>query len=240
LKSDLLAGPLDVLLTTTSFSVGRRPVVDNGGKGSESLSGVGLLPSAPPILQAIFCSSSENVWAANVAGLAPRDIAMNVALPEFDGRIITTAVSFKNTLTYDVSLQTDIVRYQPRPDRIHHVADLARNWTALRKVPNNQKKIAILLANYPSKNARIGNAVGLDTPASLHALLEALRQAGYDVGSSLPADGQALMESLIGASIQDPEFASASAFDDSLGWVSAGQYGAWLNGCPSPVRQAIE
>src|SRR5436853_3770022 len=165
---------------------------------------------------------------------------MNVALPEFDGRIITTAVSFKNTLTHDALLQTDIIRYQPRLDRINHVADLARNWAALRKIPNNQKKIAILLANYPSKNSRIGNAVGLDTPASLHALLEQLRQADYEVGSSLPADGQALVERLITASIQDTEFASASAFNDSLGWVTASQYGAWLDGCPSPARQAIE
>src|SRR5204863_7236714 len=140
-QSGLLGLIPDVLITTTSFSL------DVGGDaGSELEKNPGrrsrLMQLDVPVLQAIFCSSSENVWSANIAGLAPRDIAMNVALPEFDGRIITTAISFKNTLTYDVSLQTDIVRYQPRPDRIHHVADLARNWTALRKVPNNQKKIA--------------------------------------------------------------------------------------------------
>src|SRR5712692_11669661 len=85
--------------------------------------------------------------------------------------------STKNTLTHDALLQTDLVRYQPRLDRIRHVADLTRSWANLRKTPPAQKKIAILLANYPSKNARIGNAVGLDTPASLHALLEALWKA---------------------------------------------------------------
>ncbi len=214
---------LDVLITTTSFSLGagREPAFD------------------VPVLQAIFCSSSENVWAANVAGLAPRDVAMNVALPEFDGRIITTAVSFKNTLAHDPALQTEVVRYQPRQDRIDHVAGLARNWARLRHTPNAEKRVAILLANYPSKNARVGNAVGLDTPASLHALLLALHAAGYDTGPELPADGQALIEAVIAASIQDPEFASARAHTHSTGWVTAEEYGTWLAARPAAAREGI-
>src|SRR5262249_34170661 len=188
---------------------------------------------------AVFASSSENVWAANIAGLAPRDLAMNVALPEFDGRIITTAVSFKNTLAHDPVLQTEVIRYQPRADRIDHVAGLARNWTALRHTPNAQKKVAILLANYPSKNARIGNAVGLDTPASLHALLLALRDAGYDTGPQLPADGQALIEAIVAVSLHDPEFATAAAHQESAGWVTAAQYHVWLENVPASARQGI-
>ena len=115
---------------------------------------------------------------------------MNVALPEFDGRIITTAVSFKNTLAHDPILQTEVVRYQPRIDRVEQVASLAARWARLRSTANAAKRVAILLANYPSKNARVGNAVGLDTPASLHALLVALRAAGYDTGPALPPDGK--------------------------------------------------
>jgi cobaltochelatase CobN len=218
-----LAGELDVLLTTTSFSA-----------GGESLARLDV-----PVLQAIFCSSSENVWAANVAGLSPRDVAMNVALPEFDGRLITTAVSFKNTLAHDAALQTEVVRYQPRADRMAHVADLAGNWARLRRTPPGERKVTILLANYPSKNARVGNAVGLDTPASLHALLEALRAAGYDTGPSLPADGQALIEAVIAASVQDPEFATARAHTDSPGWVTAGQYDAWAVEMPQQARAGI-
>jgi cobaltochelatase CobN len=228
LQSDLLpAGELDLLVTTTSFSVLGTPY--------SVLSTLNV-----PVLQAIFCSSSENVWAANVAGLAPRDVAMNVALPEFDGRLITTAVSFKNTLAHDPALQTPVVRYQPRPDRIDHVADLARNWVRLRLTANAAKRVAVLLANYPSKNARVGNAVGLDTPASLHALLLALHAAGYDLGPDpLPADGQALIHALIAASVQDPEFATARAHTHSPGWVTAEQYHAWLAECPAAARDGL-
>jgi cobaltochelatase CobN len=85
----------------------------------------------------------------------------------------------------------------------------------------------------------VGNAVGLDTPASLHALLEALRAAGYDTGPSLPADGQALIEAVIAASVQDPEFATARAHTDSPGWVTAGQYHAWSAGVPEQARAGI-
>src|SRR5207302_2713682 len=125
-----------VLITTTSFST-------HGTREAPA-----ALAADTPVLQAIFCASSENVWAANVAGLSPRDVAMNVALPEFDGRIITTAVSFKNTLAHDPALQTEVMRYQPRADRVEHVADLARNWARLRHTPNGDKRIAVLLANY--------------------------------------------------------------------------------------------
>jgi cobaltochelatase CobN len=227
LASGLLSpGTVDLLIATTSFSLG-------------TLYSVLSTQLDVPLLQAIFCSSSENVWAANIAGLSPRDLAMNVALPEFDGRIITTAVSFKNTLAHDPALQTEVVRYQPRGDRIDHVADLARNWARLRHTLNAGKKIAILLANYPSKNARVGNAVGLDTPASLHALLLALRVAGYDIGPSLPADGQVLIEAVIAASVQDPEFATAQAHTRSPGWVTAEQYEEWLAGSPAAARDGI-
>jgi cobaltochelatase CobN len=221
LASSLLDG-VDLLLTTTSFSAGAT-----------------LARLDVPVLQAVFCSSSENVWAANIAGLAPRDVAMNVALPEFDGRIISTAVSFKNTLAHDDALQTEVVRYQPRADRIAHVADLARNWARLRRTPPGERRIAVLLANYPSKNARVGNAVGLDTPASLHALLTALCGAGYDTGPSLPADGQALIEALIAASIQDEEFATTAAHTRSPGWVDAARYAAWVGEAPASARDGI-
>ena len=52
----------------------------------------------------------------------------------------------------------------------------------LRRKPNADKRVAVVLTNYNAKASRIGNAVGLDTPASLLRLLHAMRAAGYDVG----------------------------------------------------------
>jgi cobaltochelatase CobN len=226
-EAGLLAAPLDVLVTTTSFATlaNREAVFGTAWQ--------------TPILQVIFSSGSENVWASNPAGLTPRDLAMNVALPEFDGRIITTAVSFKNSAGHDAILQTEIARYEPRADRIAQVAQLASHWARLRHLANAEKKVAILLANYPSQNARVGNAVGLDTPASLLALLRSLRESGYDTGSSLPLDGQKLITALIAASVMDREFASEEAHRRAPGQVSTQRFTAWLQEMPASARTTM-
>ena len=62
-------------------------------------------------------------------------------------------------------------------------------------MPTADRRIAVVLSAYPTKRARLGNAVGLDTPASAIALLRALRAAGYRV-DRIPADGDALMDEL--------------------------------------------
>ena len=99
---------------------------------------------------------------------------MNVVLPEFDGRINTVAISFKEEGQFDARLGTAIKAYVPAADRVDYVARLALNFARLRRTPNAEKKVAILFGNYPTKNARIGNGVGLDTPASVMNLLRAL------------------------------------------------------------------
>ena len=106
---------------------------------------------------------------------------MNVVLPEFDGRIHTVAISFKEAARFDERLGTEIRAYVPKPDRVDFVARLALNFARLRATPNAEKRVAILFGNYPTKNARIGNGVGLDTPASVMNLLRSLKEAGYAV-----------------------------------------------------------
>ena len=97
---------------------------------------------------------------------------MQVALPEVDGRIMTRAISFKAAGRYDQATQCNIVEPQPEPGRVAFVADLAANWVKLRRKPAAERRVAIILANYPNRDGRIGNGVGLDTPAGV---VEALR-----------------------------------------------------------------
>ena len=129
---------------------------------------------------------------------------MNVALPEIDGRILSRAVSFKAPLGRDPETEADLVGYRPVADRVAFVADLARNWARLRAEAGAERRIAIVLANYPNRDGRIGNGVGLDTPASAVAILKALREAGYRTGD-MPEDGAALMHGCLPArAMQDP------------------------------------
>lgn len=146
-----------------------------------------------PILQVVLSGGNIESWTENTWGLGPRDIAMNVALPEVDGRIISRAVSFKDLSERDPDTQCDLVSYKPVADRVEFVADLAQRWSWLRTQENWSKRVAIVLANYPNRDARLGNGVGLDTPAGVINTLHAMKEAGFEV-EDIPADGNALIE----------------------------------------------
>ncbi|RMF06705.1 MAG: cobaltochelatase subunit CobN, partial [Alphaproteobacteria bacterium] len=148
-----------------------------------------------PVLQLVFSGSSREEWAAGQQGLNARDLAMNVVLPELDGRVLARAVSFKRPAERHAATQCEIVTYAAEPDRVDFCARLAARWARLARIPNAEKRVAIILANYPNRDARIGNGVGYDTPASTLAILQALKQQGYDTGA-LPRDAAALIAAL--------------------------------------------
>ncbi|HEV8390960.1 MAG TPA: cobaltochelatase subunit CobN [Dongiaceae bacterium] len=149
-----------------------------------------------PVLQVVLSSGTIEGWQAGKHGLSPRDLAMQVALPEVDGRIMTRAISFKAAGRYDDATQCNIVEPQPEPGRVAFVADLAGNWVKLRRKPAAERKVAIILANYPNRDGRIGNGVGLDTPAGVVEALKAMKEAGYAV-EGIPENGDALIARLL-------------------------------------------
>ncbi|MDE0406661.1 MAG: cobaltochelatase subunit CobN, partial [Alphaproteobacteria bacterium] len=174
-------------------------IVNTTGFAARGADGPGPLDRYDcPVVQAVLSGGAEAVWREGTRGLSPRDIAMNIALPEVDGRLISRAVSFKAASRRDAATECDITRYRPVPDRARFVAELAANWARLRR-PGG-KRIAVVLANYPTRDGRIGNGVGLDTPASALAVLRALGAEG------LPAEGDALMRRLQEARAGGPVF----------------------------------
>ncbi|MBT7356434.1 MAG: cobaltochelatase subunit CobN [Rhodospirillaceae bacterium] len=176
----------DVILNATGFAVST-PGADTI---ETPLSAIGV-----PVLQVVFSGSDMESWRDGQHGLSARDIAMNVALPEVDGNVLSRAVSFKGLDHRDDVCEADIVTYTPVTDRIDFVARLAAKWAGLRNKNPADRKVAIILANYPNRDGRIGNGVGLDTPAGALAALEAMQGAGYQTGD-LPADGDALIQRL--------------------------------------------
>ena len=182
-----------------------------------------------PVLQVVFSSGNEETWRAGTRGLSATDIAMNVVLPEVDGRIFTRAVSFKGLARRDGVTQTDIVRYRPVPDRIAFVSEMARRWAGLGRTPPSQRRIALVFANYPNRDGRMGNGVGLDTPAAAIKVLGALSDAGYAAGT-IPEDGDKLMARLADARpgrSENPETLSLDA------------YQAFFGGLPEAARSKI-
>ena len=177
----------DVIVNATAFAA--------SSPGDKRTPGV-LEGADCPILQTLFAGVEQSAWAASPRGLSPRDLAMNVALPEIDGRLFTRAIAFKASARFDARTECSIVVPRLVPDRVAFVASLAANWARLRRTTAADRRIALVLANYPNRDGRIGNGVGLDTPASTVAILAALAGAGYATGDA-PTDGAALMRLMI-------------------------------------------
>ncbi len=155
-----------------------------------------------PVLQVVFASGTEEGWRNGTSGLAARDIAMHVALPEVDGRILSRAVSFKAEVRFDAATQCPITANRPVDDRVDFVAELAAAWVRLREAAAAERRVALILANYPTRAGRIGNGVGLDTPAGTCIVIEALRKAGYRTDGA-PLDGASLMRLLLSGPTND-------------------------------------
>jgi cobaltochelatase CobN len=177
----------DIVLSLTGFALGRP---------GESGRPAPFDAVDCPVLQLVAAQGDAKGWREGAFGLKPQDIAMNVALPEVDGRVLAGAVAFKEARARDQGSEADIVRHLPEAGRVRHAADLAASWVRLRRAPPAQRRVALVLANYPNRDGRIGNGVGLDTPASVAAILEALRAAGYALEGA-PGNGAALMGLLL-------------------------------------------
>jgi cobaltochelatase CobN len=220
---DHFGGQIDLLLNTTSFSLARLDSHQPDVRLWQELD--------VPVLQVILSGGSRQSWENSTRGLGARDLAMNVALPEVDGRIISRAISFKAVQQRDPRLQTEVVAYAAVPDRVEFVADLAANWVKLRRTPANQRRLALILANYPSRDGRLANGVGLDTPASCVEILKVLAESSYRVGP-LPQTGDELIRWLTQGQTYDP----LGSLRPARQWLSAALYRDWFAHLPEPIQ----
>ncbi len=218
------AAPPDVILNATGFAVA----------GFDRPEAAPFTAADCPVLQVILAGGGEDSWRAGTRGLSPRDIAMAVALPEVDGRLITRAISFK-AATRDEATQCDIARHAPVADRVAFVADLAVNWAGLRRKPAPERRIAMVLANYPNRDGRLANGVGLDTPAACVNALEAMAAAGYDVAGA-PKDGNDLIRLLQEGPTNDWRNLGGRLVRESL---PLSEYQMFLASLPQAAQDAV-
>jgi cobaltochelatase CobN len=223
----------DALVVTVLAAGGTRPATASAG-GDDEAWDVGVLADLDvPILQGLCLTSSRAAWEASDDGLTPLDAATQVAIPEFDGRIITVPFSFKEIDEDGLSV------YVADPERASRVAGIAVSHARLRHVPAAEKKIALMLSAYPTKHSRIGNAVGLDTPASTVALLAALAEEGYRIGDFGSYDGDGLIHTLIAAGGQDPDWLTEEQLAANPVRISGERYAAWFATLPEDFRASV-
>ncbi len=193
-----------------------------------------------PVLQVAFSGGTKDAWQEGCAGLNTRDLAMSVVLPEVDGRLFTRAVSFKERSRRDEATQCDLVAHEPVADRVAFCADLTRAWVELRRSPASERRIALVLANYPNRDGRLGNGVGLDTPAGTVNVLRALKGAGYTTESlpteSLPEDGAALVAQICAGPTNDFHDLSNRSISET---ISLDEYSAFFATLPGALQEKI-
>ncbi|MDR0360655.1 MAG: cobaltochelatase subunit CobN, partial [bacterium] len=219
----------DCLVMTLSFALAHVP--GHGEPVDEARAARWMERLGVPVVQAVTCTTTRATWEQSEAGLAPLDVAMWVALPEFDGRIGGPPFCFKEEVD-------GAPRYVPDAERCSAVARQAVAQARLRSVPNRDKRLAIVLSNYPTRNARVGNAVGLDTPASALALLRRLRDEGYDVGA-LPETGDDLVHDLIAAGAYDREYLRAAQLAAAPARQPAARYAQALERLPTLLQASV-
>jgi cobaltochelatase CobN len=227
--------PIRLLLNTTSFSLispkplyPASPTPDDGTELWQQLD--------VPVLQVIFSGGDMAQWEAEQRGLSPTDTAMNVALPEVDGRIISRAVSFKLAQSKHPILQTEVLGYAPLADRVSFVADLAARWVQLTATPMADRRIALILANYPNRDGRLANGVGLDTPESCIEILKALQQQGYTV-TDIPENGDELIRQLTQGITNDRELNSIRSIRQTLSWQ---EYHLFFENLPATIQAEMK
>ncbi|WP_409331364.1 cobaltochelatase subunit CobN [Trujillonella humicola] len=233
---------VDAMVVTVLAAGGARPATAQAG-GDDGAWDVGQLASLDvPVIQGLCLTRSREDWLADDDGLSPLDVGNQVAIPEFDGRLISVPFSFKETD------EDGLTSYVADPERAARVAGTAVAHARLRHTPPAQRRIVVMLSAYPTKHARIGNAVGLDTPASVVRLLAAMSGAGYDIGpfdgpSALPGvadlDGDALVHALIAAGGQDADWLTSEQLSGQPVRIAAAEYRAFFETLPADLREAM-
>lgn len=239
--AELLAelATVDVAITTVLAAGGTKPATAQAGGDDEAWDVAQLAALDIPIIQGLALTSPRHEWDDNDDGLTPLDVATQVAVPEFDGRLITVPFSFKE---HD---EDGLISYVPDPERCARLAGIAYRHARLRHLDNSEKKIVVMLSAYPTKHARIGNAVGLDTPASTLRVLQAMEAAGYNLGDApIPGyadmDGDAFMHAVIDAGGHDPEWLTDEVLATNPLKLSKDQYAEFFATLPKDMQEEMQ
>ncbi len=213
-----------------------------------------------PVIQTVTTMRSRSRYQGSDTGVMGFELALSVALPEFDGNVITHPISGKERTDDEAGIGSAPKQHFPIAERVDHAARLAVNWARLRYLDNDEKRIAVVLHNYPPSDDGIGTAFGLDSPESTVNLLSELADRGYDLGSEapgatgnaseapgatgnaseerrdprdgrLPDDGQSLVERLTSQlTLDDRWVAPEDVRERSVDVVGREQYREWFGG----------
>jgi cobaltochelatase CobN len=223
---------VDVVISALSFSLSTSLAGDSPIQVLKKLN--------VPIIKAILTCNTYQDWCNTEQGLSFIDIPASIVMPEFDGLLITVpiaAMSYSNT---QFSMGTNVIHYEPIPDRIQKVVSLSVKWAKLRHTLNSEKKVAIIFHNYPPRNDTIGQALGLDAPVSVHNILRDLKKSGYTLGE-MPENGEKLIEIIVNGLTNDRRWVSSEELaQKAITKIPLKQYIEWFNELPIDTKEKMK
>ncbi len=233
------AGPtVDCVISLFSYAVAEllreERTTTAGGQMADYLRTLAI-----PFVQGITTSLTVSEWKESAAGLPPWDAATKVVMPEFDGRIIGPVVGFRQQGEYGAASSETESYTVIHTERARACVDLATRYSTLRRKPNAEKRLALVLTNFANRHGRIGSAVGLDTPASVVHLMQGLRERGYHV-ADIPESGDALMEELIALGGYDREYLTEEQMRLSKAGYTDAEYADWFAQFPAETQAALK
>ncbi|MFC4451707.1 cobaltochelatase subunit CobN [Halorussus aquaticus] len=231
---------VDAVLSSFMFSLsmderGRSAADEGDGAEEVFLDRLGV-----PVLQTVTTMRSRSRYQSSDTGVMGFELALSVALPEFDGNVITHPISGKERTDDEADIGSAPKQHFPIEDRVEHAVSLAVNWAELRHTPNDDKRVAVVLHNYPPSDDGIGTAFGLDSPESTVNLLEELDARGYDTGGETPESGQRLVEKLTAQlTLDDRWVAPEDVRDLSVDVVDSDRYRDWFETKDERFRENV-
>jgi len=226
---------VDAVLSSFMFSLSMDERGRDANDEEEGAEEVFLDRLGVPVLQTVTTMRSRSRYEASDTGVMGFELALSVALPEFDGNVVTHPISGKERTDDAAGIGSAPKQHFPIEDRVGHAVRLAVNWAELRHTPNDEKRVAVVLHNYPPSDDGIGTAFGLDSPESTVNLLDELDARGYDLGGEsgsaapVPESGQALVDELTAQlTLDDRWVAPEDVRDLSVDVVDSDRYRDWF------------
>jgi cobaltochelatase CobN len=223
---------VDVVISTLSFTLSTSL--------SSSETSTVLKKLNVPIIKAILTCNTFEEWRDTLQGLSVIEIPSNVVMPEFDGILITVPIAAMRLSETHPLTGTRIIKFEPISERVAKLVRLSLNWGKLKRLPNEEKKVAIIFHNYPPRNDTIGHAFGLDAPVSVMNILQDLKGKGYRL-DDLPENGQKLIEEIINGLTNDRRWLSSEELAErAIAKIPLAQYNEWFKELPQDAQSKME
>ena len=179
---------VDAVLSLTGFSLVGGPAYNDCQAAQDMLAELNV-----PYVSALALEfQSIAQWQDSERGLLPLETMMMVAIPELDGAT--------GTMVYGGRENPTGVDVQAHPERTSALADRMHRLVSLRKRKLAERKIAVVLYDFPPNSGATGSAAYLGVFESLYNVLGAMADEGYAV--EVPESAAALQNMVLKGNAQ--------------------------------------